>query len=119
MREQTARVEKELSDSIARVQETAAGRPMAETAKRAAAAEWPENDKTAAAAAAAADYRRAMMAVVETADGLRRWAVLKVVEVLGPAHGLRFLCGLVKFQVDVREVGLELEAQRARNGGSY
>ncbi|GAB2222407.1 hypothetical protein Drorol1_Dr00013624 [Drosera rotundifolia] len=115
VREETARVEKELSDSIARVQETAAGRPMAETAKRAAAAEWPEDDKTAAAE----DYRRAMKAVVETADGLRRWAVLKVVEVLGPAHGLRFLCGLVNFQVDVREVGLELETQRARNGGSY
>lgn len=42
-----------------------------------------------------------------------KWLVL--------VHGpwAEFLCGLVKFQVDVREVGLELEAQRARNGGSY
>ncbi|XP_057773441.1 protein RESPONSE TO ABA AND SALT 1-like [Salvia miltiorrhiza] len=104
---ESRRREREITQDMARVQETVAEQPVYSLVKRfrnSVDYSVPEMH------AAIDELKAAMRAVVGNADALQGWTVAEMVEVLDPVQGVRFLAAVARFQLRARNWGVERDA---------
>lgn len=96
---ETRREERELGQTMARVQESVASAPFMNLARRSANlvdGEVPE------AEAAMKELQKGMLAVLEAADALRSTAAWKVLQILLPIQTVKFLAAVAQFHLKTR-----------------
>ncbi|XP_042009805.1 protein ZW2-like [Salvia splendens] len=101
---ESRRREREITQAMARVQETMAEQPVYGLIKKFGGGEGAAAEKMRAAVE---EVKAAMREVVREADELQGWTVAEVVEVLGPVQGVRFLAAVGRFQLRARRWGVE------------
>lgn len=106
---ESRRREREITQAMARVQETVAEQPVYSLIRKVGSLEDGDIPKLHAAVEA---LKKAMRAVVVNADELQGWTVAEVVEVLTPVQGVKFFAAVARFQLRARRWGVE------RDGGS-
>ncbi|KAJ7958863.1 Transcription factor [Quillaja saponaria] len=107
---ETRREERELTETMARVQETVAAPPMLGLARRAGRLMGGEISTMDTAIEA---MKRAMLDVFESAESLRVTTVKKVLEILSQNQTIYFLAVAAEFQLHVRRLGMERDTERA------
>ncbi|KAH6781173.1 hypothetical protein C2S52_012410 [Perilla frutescens var. hirtella] len=103
---ESRRREKEITQAMARLQETVAEQPVYGLIKKfgnSVDGEAPELH------AAMEELKAAMRAAVGNADALQGWTMSEVVEVLTPVQGVKFLAAVARFQLRARRWGMERE----------
>ncbi|KAI3689114.1 hypothetical protein L2E82_47063 [Cichorium intybus] len=106
VREKTRRVEKEIGEAMAGVQESVAAQPFYGLVKRAARlvdGEVSEMEN------AVEELKAVMLAVMRDADCLRQHTAGEVLEVLTPAQKVKFLAGTSQFWLQSRRLGMEIK----------
>ncbi|KAG8370671.1 hypothetical protein BUALT_Bualt13G0007500 [Buddleja alternifolia] len=106
---ETRRKEREITQAMARVQETVAEPPIYSLMRNFGKLVDGEVGKFDAAVE---EMKAAMVVVVRNADDLRWSTAGKVVEVLSPVQNVKFLAALARFQLRARRWGLEKDSQR-------
>lgn len=108
--EETKAEEKELTNELARIQESVAAPPLMNFARRAGRVltdgDVDEVDK------AMETFRAEMEAVLLNADMLRTRTAERVVEILTPVQNVKFLAAATELQLKIRIWGLQKEAER-------
>jgi hypothetical protein len=110
---ETKNGEKELTETLARLQESVAAPPMVALARRIGRVMDGEISSLDSAIEA---LKTSMLRVLEDADSLRKSTVSKVVEILSPVQTLKFLAAAAQFQLQVRRWGMERDSQKALTG---
>ncbi|KAL7597047.1 hypothetical protein Lser_V15G31080 [Lactuca serriola] len=108
VREKTRRLEREISEALASVQESVAAQPFSDLVKREARLVDGEASEMEDAFG---DLKAAMLAVMRDADCLRQHTAGEVLEVLTPAQKVRFLAGTSQFWLQSRRLGMERDKQ--------
>ncbi|KAI3460097.1 hypothetical protein Pfo_016760 [Paulownia fortunei] len=106
---ETRRKEREITQAMARVQETVAEPPVYSLMRK--FGKLVDGEETEFDAAME-ELKAAMMVVVGNADGLRGWTAAEVVEVLNPVQGVKFLAVVARFQLQARRWGMEKDCER-------
>ncbi|XP_047983873.1 protein RESPONSE TO ABA AND SALT 1-like [Salvia hispanica] len=101
---ESRRREREITQAMARVQETMAEQPVYGLIKQFGGGAAAAGEKMRAAVE---EVKAAMRGVVGEADELQGWTVGEVVEALGPVQGVRFLAAVGRFQLRARRWGVE------------
>ncbi|KAL1534250.1 protein ZW2-like [Salvia divinorum] len=101
---ESRRREKEITQAMARVQETMAEQPVYGLIKKLGGGGGAAEEKMRAAVEA---VKAAMREVVGDADELQGWTVSEVLEVLEPVQGVRVLAAVARFQLRARRWGVE------------
>uniref|UniRef100_A0A2N9GWC9 DOG1 domain-containing protein n=1 Tax=Fagus sylvatica TaxID=28930 RepID=A0A2N9GWC9_FAGSY len=110
---ETKNGEKELTETLARLQQSVAAPPMVALARRIGRIMDGEISSLDSAIEA---LKTSMLRVLEDADSLRKSTVSKVVEILSPVQTLKFLAAAAQFQLQVRRWGMERDSQKALTG---
>ncbi|KAL0322937.1 UNVERIFIED_CONTAM: hypothetical protein Sangu_1913000 [Sesamum angustifolium] len=108
---ETRRKEREITQAMARVQETVAEQPVYSLMRRFGKlvdGEVTDFDT------AMERLKAAMLVVVENADALQGWTAAEVVEILSPAQGVKFFAAVARFQLQSRRWGVEKDSERER-----
>ena len=108
MKSRTRREERQLSGTMANVQEMVAGPSvliMARRVGRLLDGQISELDSAMEA------LERALVGVLERADELRVSTVRNIVGILSPPQTVQFLAAAVQFQLHLRKWGLQRDAQ--------
>uniref|UniRef100_A0A7N0UAA2 DOG1 domain-containing protein n=1 Tax=Kalanchoe fedtschenkoi TaxID=63787 RepID=A0A7N0UAA2_KALFE len=105
--------ERELSEELARIQETIAAPPMLELARRAAVA---VDGEQAGLESALDALKQGLEMLLECADFLRLKTVMRIMEILQSSQNVIFFAAVARFQLQVRRWGLEREAAAAATG---
>ncbi|XP_050386132.1 protein RESPONSE TO ABA AND SALT 1-like [Argentina anserina] len=108
LKAETRRSERELSETMARIQESIASPPILETARRLGRL---MDDPISTLDEAMEAMKAAMLRLTESADGLRGSTVRKVVEVLSPSQTVKVLAAVAQFQLRIRSWGLQRDEQ--------
>ncbi|KAK4434272.1 protein ZW2 [Sesamum alatum] len=108
---ETRRKEREITQAMARVQETVAEQPVYSLMRRFGKL---VDGEVAEFDAAMEGLKAAMLVVVENADALQGWTAAEVVEILSPAQGVKFLAAVARFQLQARRWGVEKDSERER-----
>lgn len=101
---ETRRSERELSETMARIQESVAAPPVLPTARRVGRL---MDGQISTLDEAMEELKAAMLRLIESADGLRGSTVRKVVEVLSPSQTVKVLAAVAEFQLRIRSWGLQ------------
>lgn len=104
--------ERELTEAMARVQESVAAPPLL-CLLRASAGQPPRDGELCALEAAMAQLKEAMVAVLEDANALRAATARRLMEVLSPAQTVKLLAAAAQFQVRIRWWGKQRAASAA------
>ncbi|XP_047951972.1 protein RESPONSE TO ABA AND SALT 1-like [Salvia hispanica] len=99
---ESRRREREITQAMARVQETVAEPPVYGLVKK-----FGGGGAVVEMEAAVEKVKAAMRGVVENADALQGWTLAEVVEALDPVQGVRFLAAVTRFQLRARRFGVE------------
>ncbi|KAL2242177.1 UNVERIFIED_CONTAM: Protein ZW2 [Sesamum indicum] len=108
---ETRRKEREITQAMARVQETVAEQPLYSLMRKFGKlvdGEVTEFDTSMDR------LKAAMLVVVENADALQGWTAVEVVEILSPVQGVKFLAAVARFQLQSRRWGVEKDSERER-----
>ncbi|XP_009339278.2 protein ZW2 [Pyrus x bretschneideri] len=105
---ETRRAERDLSETMARIQESVAAPPILALARRVGR---PMEGEISSLDMAMEMLKTAMLGVFESADGLRGSTVRKVVEVLSPEQTVKVLAAVAQFQLRIRRWGLQRDTQ--------
>lgn len=111
--EETRRVEREITEAMASVQESVAAPPLCGWLKRDAAS--LVDGQVSEMENAVKELKGAMMAVMRDADYLRQHTALQVLEVLTPPQKLKFLAGTSQFWLQSRRLGMERDTITTNN----
>lgn len=106
---ESRRREREITQAMARVQETVAEQPIYSLMRN---FENLVNDEMPELHAAVEELKAAMRKVVGNADALQGWTVAELVETLDPVQGVKFLAAVARFQLRARRWGLERDGRR-------
>lgn len=109
IRAETRRRERDLTEAMARVQESVAGPPLV-CLLRASVGQPVRNGEVCVLEAALAELGESMVAVLEDANALRAATVRRMMEVLSPAQTVKLLAAAVQFQVRIRRWGKQRAA---------
>lgn len=110
MKAESRRKEREITQAMARVQETVAEQPVYSLMRK--FGNLVDGDEKPELDAAMEELKAEMLAVVGNADDLQGWTVAEVVEVLNPVQGVKFLAAVARFQLQARKWGMEKDCQR-------
>ncbi|KAM1099132.1 hypothetical protein TB2_038168 [Malus domestica] len=105
---ETRRAERDLSETMARIQESVAAPPILALVRRVGR---PMDGEISSLDMAMEMLKTAMLGVFESADGLRGSTVRKVVEVLSPEQTVKVLAAVAQFQLRIRRWGLQRDSQ--------
>ncbi|XP_027120294.2 protein RESPONSE TO ABA AND SALT 1-like [Coffea arabica] len=111
IRAETRRLEKEVEQAMAAVQESIAAPPIFDLLRR---HERTVDGEISELDAAMDKFKENMMRVIENADALRGSTVTKLVEILCPVQAIKFLAGAFQFTLRVRRWGSQRDAQSSR-----
>lgn len=100
---ESRRREREITQAMARVQETMAEQPVYGLIKNYGGGDGAAEKMRAAVE----ELKAAMREVVADADTLQGWTVAEAVEALGSVQGVRFLAAAARFQLRARRWGVE------------
>lgn len=114
--EETRVEERALNDKLAKIHESVAAPPLVDVARRYgrfANGEIVEED------VAIDELKSALESVLANSNFLRTTMATKLVDMLSSAQAVRFLAAVAQFQLKIRSLGLERDAdeQRELNGG--
>ncbi|KAL6297223.1 hypothetical protein ACE6H2_005365 [Prunus campanulata] len=109
---ETRRAERELSETMARIQESVAAPLILALARRVGRL---MDGEISSLDLAMETLKTAMLGVFESADGLRGSTVRKVVEVLSPEQTVKVLAAVAQFQLGIRRWGLKRDSQRQQS----
>ncbi|EXC01147.1 hypothetical protein L484_025521 [Morus notabilis] len=109
LKAEAVRLEQEVSEAMAAVQESVAARPLVALVSRMGRAV----DGEVSAIDVAMDRLRAeMVGVLESADALRGSTMRRAIEVLSPAQAVKFLVAAAEFQLRIRRWGQQRDSNR-------
>ncbi|XP_075640670.1 protein RESPONSE TO ABA AND SALT 1-like [Castanea sativa] len=104
---ETVKKEKELTETLARLQESVAVLPMLALARRVGRLMDGEISNLNLAVEA---LNTAMLQVIEGANSLRKSTASKVVEILSPIQIVKFLATAAQFHLQTRRWGLQRDS---------
>lgn len=105
---ETRRLEKEVEQAMAALQESVAAPPIFDLLRR---YERIVDGEISELDAAMDKFKENMIRIVENADALRGSTVMKLVEILSPLQTIKFLAGAFHFILQVRKWGSQRDAQ--------
>ncbi|KAJ0026034.1 hypothetical protein Pint_08565 [Pistacia integerrima] len=105
---ETRREERELSETMARLQERIAAPPLFNLARNFV---YLVDGEVSDADAALRELQAGMLLVLEAADGLRGTAMRKIMQNLSPIQTVKLLTAAGQFQLRVRRLGVERDQQ--------
>ncbi|KAM2045696.1 hypothetical protein ACFX1T_009860 [Malus domestica] len=111
MREATRVEERALNDKLAKIHKSVAAPPFMDAVRRygrAGHGEMVEDD------AVMKSLKSALETVVENANLLRTTMATKLVDLLSSGQAVRFLTAVMQFQLKIRSLGLERDAEKQR-----
>ncbi|XP_031265282.1 protein DOG1-like 4 [Pistacia vera] len=110
---ETKSEERELTETMAMIQENIAAGPLLISARR--AQNMVDGEASSELEAAMRTLRSGMVVALDTADGLRATIVRKVLQILSPIQTVQLSAGAAEFQLRVRRSGLEWDRQRVNS----
>lgn len=110
---ETRSEERELTETMAMIQENIAAGPLLILARR--AQNMVDGETSAEREAAMRTLHTGMLVALETADGLRAKTVRKVLEILSPIQTVQLLAGAAEFELRIRRSGLEWDQRRVNS----
>lgn len=110
---ETRSEERELTETMAMIQENIAAGPLLILARR--AQNMVDGEASAEREAAVRTLHTGMLVALETADGLRAKTVRKVLEILSPIQTVQLLAGAAEFELRIRRSGLEWDQRRVNS----
>ncbi|KAF8021530.1 hypothetical protein BT93_G1851 [Corymbia citriodora subsp. variegata] len=106
---ETRRRERELTEAMARVQESVAAPPLL-CLLRGSAGQPARNGEVCVLETAMSELRESMVTVLEDANALRATTTRRVMEVLSPFQTVKLLAAVAQFQVQLRRWGKQRAA---------
>lgn len=105
--------ERDLNDKMASIQESCAMPPLVDLARRTILGGGRFDGEIRGDIDATMERLSARMeAIVEDADFIRMETTRKIIEILSPLQGLRFLAAATKLQLKIHRLGQQIESQR-------